>query len=36
MGSDVVIGAVANVTNGDTTLPSAKERIIQSVGVHLL
>ena len=35
MGSDVVADTVI-ATNGDTTSSSARERIIQSVGVHLL
>jgi len=35
VGSDVVADAVS-ATNGDTTLPSARERMIQLVGVHLL
>jgi len=35
VGSGAVTGA-SSVINGGTTLPSARERMIQSVGVHLL
>ena len=35
MGNVAVSGA-GSAVNGDTTSPSAKARIIQSVGVHLL